>query len=86
MSPALLKLLALAAGTGMAAAPLIGQGDEESDPTQYGSVEEYLADESVPIEKRMATASQRAETSYDNSQASKDKQAKLAALAKLRGR
>lgn len=84
MNPALLQILArLAAGgaaVGGAALPImLSEGGE--DEAQHGSREDYLADESVPIEERMANVEGRAASDYEKSPAH---QARLAALLRLK--
>ena len=89
MNPNLLRLLALL-GQGSMVAGGIGMlvdKDKDAAPKSYGSYQEFLEDESVPLEDRMKQVEQIQRYRSENSPAHRDRnKAKLDALKKLQGK
>jgi hypothetical protein len=85
MNPNLIKLLALLGQGAMVAGGVGMLADKDMQPAEkrYDSYEDYLRDEEVPLEERMARVEQRQRDKYENSPAHK---AKLEALKKLQGK
>lgn len=85
MNPNLIKLLALLGQGSMVAGGLGMLADKEMDkaPKMHGSYQDYLEDEDVPLEERMARVEKVQANKYENSPAHK---AKLEALKKLQGK
>lgn len=82
MNPGLLKLLALLGQGGMVAGGLgmLLDKDKDAEHKKHGSYQEYLEDESIPLEERMANVEKIGEYRYENSPAHR---ARLEALRRL---
>jgi hypothetical protein len=80
MSPALIKLLALLGQGGMVAGTAGMLLDKDDQPKMHGSYQDYLEDESIPLEERMKQVEKVEGYRYQNSPAHK---ARLEALKRL---
>lgn len=84
MNPNTLRLLALLAQSGMVAGGLgmLVDHDNKADPKTHSSYQDYLEDESIPLEEKIKKVEQLQKYKYEDSPAGRH--AKLGALKKLR--
>ena len=83
MNPGLLKLLALLGQGGVVAGGLgmLLDKDKDAEHKKHGSYQEYLEDESIPLEERMKQVEKVEGYRYENSPAHR---ARLEALKRLK--